>query len=167
MPLLTLSVGSNIDPQTNVRSLGKILRRRFPHLQRSPVYESETVGFDGDNFLNLVIAVDTDEPLGELAAYFKALEDQLGRDRSQPRFSGRTMDLDILTYGDLCGEHEGVLLPRPEIMDNAFVLQPLADLLPVELHPESGKSYQQLWSAFDKAGQALWPVEFDWQDEEG
>lgn len=166
MPLLTLSVGSNIDPEANVRLVAKILRRRFPQLQRSRVYESETVGFEGDNFLNLVIAVETDEPLSELAKYFKTLEDDMGRDRSQPRFSGRSMDLDILTFGDLCGEHAGVQLPRKEILHNAFVLQPLSDLLPHHQHPENKKSYQQLWSEYENSEQKLWPIDFDWQDDE-
>ncbi len=166
MPLLTLSIGSNIDPDANIRLVGKILRRRFPDLIRSTVYESETVGFEGDNFLNLVVAAETDEPLCELAAYLKTLEDELGRDRSQPLFSGRTMDLDILTFGDLCGDHDGVQLPRKEIVENAFVLQPLADLLPDQLHPALGVSYQQLWTAYSNAEQKLWPIVFDWQDEE-
>ena len=113
---------------------------------------------------NEVVAANTAEPLGDLSRYLKALEDDLGRDRSQPTFSGRTMDVDILTYGDLCGEQDGIQLPRAEILHNAFVLRPLADLLPDEVHPVSQKSYQQLWSEFDNPQQKLWQVDFDWQD---
>lgn len=164
MPLLTLSIGSNIDPDPNVRLAVKLLRRKFPDLVCSPVYESETVGFDGDNFLNLVAATRTEEKLANISHYLKSLEDDLGRDRSQPGFSGCTMDVDILTYGDLCGDYDGVQLPRGEILENAFVLRPLADLLPEQVHPLEKLSYRQLWSAFNKPEQRLWPVEFDWQD---
>jgi len=166
VPLLTLSIGSNIDPEANVRLVCKVLRRKFPGLARSPVYESETVGFEGDNFLNLVVATETDETLADLSVYLKALEDDMGRDRSQPHFSCRTMDVDILTYGDLCGEFGAVKLPRDEILHNAFVLQPLADLLPDAKHPLTGQSYGELWQEFDKPEQKLWPIEFDWQDDE-
>ncbi|MEQ8315346.1 MAG: 2-amino-4-hydroxy-6-hydroxymethyldihydropteridine diphosphokinase [Gammaproteobacteria bacterium] len=163
MPLLTLSIGSNIEPGPNVRVVVKLLRRKFGNLECSPVYESKTVGFDGDNFLNLVVATETDEPLAEISSYLKSLEDDMGRDRSKPRFSGRIMDVDILTFGELAGEQAGIQLPRAEILENAFVLRPLADLLPEHQHPVVNKTYQQLWSEYDKPEQELWPVDFDWE----
>lgn len=136
---------------------------RYPDLKCSTVYESEAVGFEGENFLNLVACVETGESLQFINSFLKQLEDQLGRDRSQPKFSARPMDIDILTYGDIAGEVEGVTLPRDEILKHAFVLQPLADLLPEELHPETKQNYQTLWQEFNPAGQKLWPIEFDWQ----
>ena len=93
----------------------------------------------------------------------KQLEDRYGRDRSAPRFSGRTLDIDILSYDDLLGLHAGIELPRPEISEHAFVLQPLADLLPDTLHPGRQISYAQMWQEFDRAAQHLWQVNFDWQ----
>ena len=140
-----------------------MLRTKFPDLRCSRVYESEAVGFVGDNFLNLVACVETGLSLAEVSLTLKALEDELGRDRDQPRFSGRTMDIDILTFGDLQGEFDGIVLPRDEILQHAFVLQPLADLLPQQKYPVSGIPYAQLWSEFAKPDQTLWPIEFDWQ----
>lgn len=163
MPLLTLSIGSNIQPRENIQRVVEVLRARFSDLQCSSVYESEAVGFDGDNFLNLVVTASTDESLESINAYLKELEDCNGRDRSAPKFSGRTLDIDILTFGSLCGTHSGVELPRDEILRHAFVLQPLAELLPNSCHPESGQTYAELWAGFDHPEQKLWAIDFDWQ----
>ncbi len=162
MPLLSLSIGSNIDPANNVRRVVAALREHFGEVELSSVYESEAVGFEGDNFLNLVLATHTDEPLAEIKQYLKELEDRMGRDRSAPRFSGRVIDVDILCYGDCDGAEAGLKLPREEITRNAFVLQPLAELLPDELHPPTGLSYARLWQDYDKSRQSLWPVAFNW-----
>ena len=163
MPILTLSIGSNIDAASNIRLAIKALREHFGNIDCSAVYESEAVGFQGDNFLNLVSAVTTEEPLGAILSFVKQLEDQLGRDRSQPKFSGRAMDIDILTYGAATGADCGIALPRPEITENAFVLRPLAELRPKQLHVETGASFARLWAEYDKRSQHLWPIEFDWQ----
>jgi len=163
MSQVVLSLGSNIDPAFNIRKAVAELRSRYADLQISPVYESEAIGFDGDNFLNLVVVLETDVSLERLATELKQLEDRYGRDRSAPRFSGRTLDIDILSYDDLLGLHAGIELPRPEISEHAFVLQPLADLLPDTLHPGRQISYAQMWQEFDRAAQHLWQVSFDWQ----
>ena len=161
MPLVTLSLGSNIDPSFNIKKALCALKRRFEAVKLSPIYESESVGFNGPNFLNLAAAIEVDEPLGDLSVWLKALEESQGRDRNAPRFSARTLDIDILTYGSLCGTLAGITLPRPEITDHAFVLRPLADLLPDAVHPELGKTFRQLWSEFDQDSQHLWPVELE------
>lgn len=165
MPLLTLSIGSNVQPRENILLVIKILRRHFRQIRCSSVYESEAVGFDGANFLNLVLATETDESIEDISTYLKNLEDDTGRDRSAPKFSGRTMDIDILTYGDLCGRYGEVDLPRAEILEHAFVLQPLAELLPDTRHPVTGKSYREHWESFQLAEQKIWPIDFDWQED--
>ena len=105
---------------------------------------------------------DTDAVLEDVSLFLKGLEDELGRDRKQARFSGRTMDIDILLFGSESGAAEGIELPRPEITENAFVLQPLAELLPDAVHAATGKPYRELWQDYDKSKQRLWPVETDW-----
>ncbi len=163
MPVLTLSLGSNINAVNNIRSVVRELRKEFGEIRCSSVYESEAVGFSGDNFLNLVGLVETERPLSAILDFVKQLEDSLGRDRSMPKFSGRSMDIDILTYGEVDGADCGIALPRPEITENAFVLQPLAELLPEQLHSETRLSFSSLWLDYDKGRQKLWPIEFDWQ----
>jgi len=153
-----VSIGSNIDKQANIKSCLQELADHFGGLVLSPIYESEAVGFEGDTFYNLVAKFETDMSVGELNQSLKAIEDKYGRDRSGPKFSGRTLDIDILTYDDLVGEFDGVQLPRDEITKNAFVLLPLQDIAPDEVHPEQQVTYARLWFFFDKESQKLWQV---------
>jgi len=156
-----LSLGSNIDRYRHISAALDALTARFGGLVISPVYESEAVGFDGDNFLNLVVGIETDLPVGGLSAELKRIEDENGRLRSGPKFSARTLDIDVLTVDQLSGEHDGVLLPRDEVETNAFVLRPLADIAAGDIHPLTGLSYGAMWQAYSKA-QKLWAVDFTW-----
>jgi len=157
-----ISIGSNVDRVQHVTAALDALADWFGPLIISPVYESESVGFDGSPFYNLVVGVDTGWSVGELSRRFKQLEAENGRRREAPRFSARTLDLDILTYNDAVGEVEGVELPRGEILKNAFVLWPLADVAPQERHPVCQKTYRQLWQEY-ASDQRLWPVDFTWR----
>src|SRR5690606_4400541 len=122
----------------------------------SPIYESESVGFAGRNFFNLVVKISSEEGVGNLSKIFRNIEDEAGRDRSKPKFSPRTLDIDILLVDSLVGEFEGITLPRDEILKNAFVLLPLSEIAPELIHPEVGETYANLWKAYDKVKQKLW-----------
>jgi len=111
-----------------------------------------------------VVGLDTDEPLASLADWLKAVEDSNGRQRNVTRYSSRTLDLDILIYGDQVGQPEGVELPRREILKNAFVLKPLAEIAPDELHPTEQRSYGALWNGYSR-DQRLWAIPFEWRGE--
>ena len=161
MPVLALSIGSNIDPVNNIRCAVKMLRAEFGSIVLSRVYESEAVGFDGEDFMNLAAVVDCDLPLEKILEALKSIENQLGRDRAQPKFSGRTMDVDILFYGQSSGEECDLKLPRGEITENAFVLLPLSELLPETVHQPTKLTYAQLWQKYDKTRQKLWAIDFD------
>lgn len=152
-----------MQPAQNVRRALQALRERYRVLAVSHVYESEAIGFDGDNFLNLVVTAETEANLADIKADLMELENAMGRDRSRPRFSERKIDIDILTYGDSDGSEAGLTLPREEVTRNAYVLRPLSEVLPASVHAPSGKTYAQLWADYDKSRQPLWPVEFDWQ----
>lgn len=158
MAQVYVSIGSNIDKQKNIAGCLQSLADQFGALVLSPIYESEAVGFDGDNFYNLVARFETDLSVGQLNDALKAIEDEFGRERSGPKFSGRTLDIDILTYDDLVGEFDGVQLPRDEITKNAFVLLPLNDIAAEAVHPELQVTYGRLWFFFDKDSQNLWQV---------
>lgn len=164
MARVYISIGSNIDREKNVLSALDRLHEWFGNLVLSPVYESEAVGFVGEPFLNLVVGVDTGLSVAELSMRCKQLEADNGRRRDVdvPKFSGRTLDLDLLTYDDQVGRIAGVELPRGEILDNAFVLKPLADVAPDDRHPVCGKTYSALWQSYDR-DQRLWPIDFTWQ----
>ncbi|MDH5600586.1 MAG: 2-amino-4-hydroxy-6-hydroxymethyldihydropteridine diphosphokinase [Gammaproteobacteria bacterium] len=160
MARVYISIGSNIDAENNVRLAVHALQQHYGKLILSSVYESEAVGFKGDNFLNLVAGLNTDEDVHTVADTLRKIEDDNGRDRSGPRFSARTVDLDLLLYDDLVVEEEGLQLPRDEITKNAFVLLPLEEIAPQLIHPLSGNTMCDHWLNFDKDSQKLWPVEF-------
>ncbi len=157
-----LGLGSNQKPEFHIARALDALYVQFGEMHISPVYESAAVGFDGANFLNLVVEIETVLPVRDLLQALRTIENDNGRDRSAPRFSGRTLDIDILLYGDAVGEVDGVTLPRPEILTNAFVLRPLADIAPDLRHPQNNQTLGDLWRDYDKTRQSLWRVEFTW-----
>jgi 2-amino-4-hydroxy-6-hydroxymethyldihydropteridine diphosphokinase len=156
-----ISLGSNIDRDQNTRAGIEALRRRFGELELSSVYESEAVGFEGDAFYNMVIACEVEEDVHSVNQALAEIEDTHGRDRSGPRFSSRTLDLDLLLYNDLVLDENGLKLPREEILKNAFVLWPLAEIAPQLVHPVAGRTYAELWADFDKSRESLAPIDYD------
>lgn len=160
MPTIYISLGSNINKQQNTRAGINALKQAFGELILSSVYESEAVGFDGDAFYNMVIACQVNTRVHQTNQILRDIEDEHGRDRSVPKFSSRTLDLDLLLYDDLIIDENGLKLPRGEILKNAFVLWPLAEIAPALKHPETGISYAELWSSFDKDKESLKPIEF-------
>ena len=156
-----LSLGSNIDRERNIRGALRDLAAEFGELVVSRVYECEAVGFDGDPFYNLVVGIDSQLPPLELARAMRAIEDAHGRTRAGDKFAPRTLDIDLLTYGDQVLDEGPLRLPRDEILKYAFVLGPLAEVAGGERHPVDGRSYAALWDAFDQAAEPLRPVELE------
>ncbi|HEX7916247.1 2-amino-4-hydroxy-6-hydroxymethyldihydropteridine diphosphokinase [Rudaea sp.] len=156
-----LSLGSNLEPEKHLRAALAELRARFGDITVSPVYRCRAVGFDGPDFLNLAVAIDTDLAPAIVNDWLHALEDRHGRRRDVPRFSSRTLDVDIVLYDDLVMTGEGHLeLPRPELK-HAFVLKPLADIAPAAMHPVLHKTLAQLWSEHADRARFEPAIEFD------
>ena len=158
-----VGLGSNLDRENMLRQAVGALRRQFGEVRLSPVYDSAAVGFDGSDFLNLVASFDSDLDAGELVAIFHDIEDRLGRDRSLPKFASRLIDLDLLLYGESVIGLPELRIPRPEILENAFVLRPLQDLAPDLIHPEQDESMAELWlrMAPTAARLEVYPLDFD------
>ena len=151
MTRVWLSLGSNLEPGKNLHAALIELRARFGALIVSPVYRFPAVGFDGPDFLNLAVGIDTDLSAMVLNDWLHSLEDRHGRRRDVPRFSSRTLDLDIVLFGDQILRGPGNLeIPRPELK-YAFVLKPLADIAADVVHPVLRKSIGQLWREFPNA----------------
>ena len=165
MTRIYISLGSNIEPEHHIRAGLDALQAEFGQLAVSRVFESEAVGFNGRPFYNLVVGADTDLPLATLCQRLRAMEFAHGREPDAKKFAPRTLDLDLLLYGDLVCDVP-VALPRGEILTNAFVLWPLAELAPSLRHPVDGRTLDELWQGYDKASQRLSPIPFHWEARE-
>ncbi|MBD8525704.1 2-amino-4-hydroxy-6-hydroxymethyldihydropteridine diphosphokinase [Pseudomarimonas arenosa] len=145
MTEVLLSLGSNIEPKRHLDLAVAELRQQFPGLRVSGYYRTVAVGFDGEDFLNAAVAIDTEMPALQLNAWLHALEDRHGRRRDGPRFSSRTLDIDIVYYGDqvLSGPHN-LQIPREDVR-HAFVLAPLAEIAPDFVDPERRLTLAAMW----------------------
>ena len=150
-----LSLGSNLEPRRHLGAALDELRARFSAISVSPAYRSKAVGFDGADFVNLAVALDTELEPQALNDWLHALEARHGRRRDVPRYSDRTLDVDIVLYGERVIDGPGHLqIPRKELR-HAFVLKPLADIAPELRHPLSGRSMAELWAAFPQQNEPL------------
>lgn len=140
MASVYISLGSNIEPELYLQRGIDELDNVLTSLALSTVYRSVAKGFDGPDFLNAVCRGETAHSPQQLAAQLKVIEDDCDRDRSADRFSSRTLDLDLLLYDEQIIEQPGLQIPRAEILEEAFVLQPLVDLAGPQLHPVTGLS---------------------------
>lgn len=152
MPKVFLSIGSNIDRERNIRSSLDSLGRVFGAIQQSGIYESAAVGFEGNAFYNVAVSYDSDLPIREIAKILRDIEIKHGRDPSCEKFSARTLDLDLILYGDAVLTEGNITVPRTDILNYAFVLEPLAEIAPDLKHPVVNKTYAELWAKFDKNG---------------
>ncbi|MCY4641371.1 MAG: 2-amino-4-hydroxy-6-hydroxymethyldihydropteridine diphosphokinase [Gammaproteobacteria bacterium] len=153
MPRVFIGIGSNIDKEKNILSSVAALRAHFDHLEISSVYETRAVGFEGDDFHNLVVGFDAHESPLEISQTLKQIEANHGRTHGKEQFESRTLDLDQLLYGDLVMQTGGVRLPHPDILRYSFMLKPLAELAGDVQHPENKRTIGELWIAHRPNGE--------------
>ena len=161
MATVFIGVGSNENREQNIRAAVASLREMFGDLTISEIYQNKAVGFDGEDFYNFVIRFATDMDVSAVYQALHGIENDLGRDRSLPKYSPRTLDLDLLLYDDLVMENEQFQVPRDDILNYAFVLRPLAEIAGAAVHPVAGRTYADLWQTFDKSDQDMQPVNLD------
>jgi 2-amino-4-hydroxy-6-hydroxymethyldihydropteridine diphosphokinase len=153
-----IAAGSNVEPERNLARAVSALAREFPGARFSPWYRNRALGFAGADFINLVAGFDTALPVREVLARLHAIELACGRARTAPRWAPRTMDLDVLLYGDLVCDEPDLRLPRPDLLRRAYMLGPLAALAPQVVHPTAQRTIGELWRCFDQAAHPLEPV---------
>jgi 2-amino-4-hydroxy-6-hydroxymethyldihydropteridine diphosphokinase len=155
MPEVYVAAGSNVEPQRRMRQAVAELAREFPGARFSSWYRNHAVGFEGDDFINLVAGFSTALPVHAVLERLHAIEGRCGRGRDAPRWAPRSMDLDVLLYGDLVCEEPGLRLPRPDLVKRAYMLGPLAELAPQVKHPTTGLTAAELWRRFDRNAHPL------------
>lgn len=163
MTAVLVAAGSNVDPVANLRRALDALVRHYPDLRCSPAYRNAAVGFEGEDFVNLVVGFETGDDARAVLARLHAAEEACGRGRNAPKWAPRAMDLDILLYGNRICDEPGLALPRPDLVRRPYMLGPAAELAPDVVHPTLGLTLGQLWRDFDQAAHAMRPVDIGWR----
>ena len=120
-----LSLGSNINAEANIILAIEKLQKILDNSEYSSVHQTKAEGFEGDDFLNLVVSGDTQLSFDELNKKLKDIEDEAGRNRDAPKFSARTLDIDIVLQLD----DEEIIFESDEVAKYSFVSEPLKELL--------------------------------------
>lgn len=157
-----VSMGSCRQRKKNVRAALDTLRRRFGSIHYSSVYLTKAVGFKGDPFFNLVVSFESNDDPVALQQFFKSVERRQGRVHSTKMPGPCPLDLDLLLYGDLIIDIPGLQLPRVDVLQQAFVLEPLAELAPEYVYPGTHKSYRELWNVYRRLHNAGSLARLDW-----
>lgn len=146
MAQVVIALGSNLDtPHAQLIRAKKFLESiSVSPVLFSPIYSSEPVGSSENDFLNAVMSIDVDfDPEG----IFKLLKEQekvQGRPSRYPKWTARTLDLDIIAYDDLVLHTDTLIIPHSEYTQRLFVLLPLKDIFPKWKDPETARSISKL-----------------------
>ncbi|MFA0441220.1 2-amino-4-hydroxy-6-hydroxymethyldihydropteridine diphosphokinase [Vibrio sp. 10N.286.49.C2] len=146
MTIAYIGVGSNIDRRKHIVAACRELELLSQDTAFSPVYASESYGFSGNEFYNLVVRIKTSHTAASLSAALKEIEVKWGRELGAKKFQNRTLDLDILLFGNEISQKKPIL-PREDIFKYSFVIQPLYDLAPDLVIPQDGRTVTQIWQA--------------------
>lgn len=156
-----VAAGSNIDPLRHLRAALAGLEQSYAPLDISPAYRNKAVGFQGDDFVNLVVGFGTTDSLEQVRARLQRIEADCGRPREAPKWAPRSMDLDILLFGNELRNEPGLVLPRPDLVKRPYMLKPMADIAPDVEHPTLQRTMRSLWEAFDGKDHAMTVVHLD------
>jgi len=155
MATVYLGLGSNESAEDNLRLAIGELRSRYGDLTLSAVYQSVAVGFDGADFLNLVVRLESEDSPLDICDEIELIHNLAGRVRGSDKWESRPLDIDLLLYNDLVQDERPVRVPREDILQFSFVLRPLAEIAPDQVHPVTGKTYLEHWQEFDAESHPL------------
>ena len=162
MTQVLVAAGSNVEPRVNLRRALDALARHYPGLVRSTAYRNRAVGFEGEDFINLVVGFDTDDDVRTVLGHLHEAETLCGRARDAPKWAPRSMDLDILLFGDRGCDEPGLELPRPDLVRRAYMLGPAAEIAPDTVHTTLGLTLAELWRNFAQDEHPMTAVELEW-----
>lgn len=150
-----VAAGSNIDPLRHLQAALASLERSYAPLKISPAYRNKAVGFEGEDFVNLVVGFSTNDSLERVRTRLQDIETDCGRPRDAPKWAPRSMDLDILLYGTEVRNEPGMIVPRPDLVKRPYMLKPMSDIAPEVLHPTQQRTMSELWHAFEGKDHAM------------
>jgi 2-amino-4-hydroxy-6-hydroxymethyldihydropteridine diphosphokinase len=150
-----VAIGGNIEPELRMPQAARLLRGCFPDARFSRCYRNPAFGFEGADFWNAAAGFDTRLELAALVDTLRSIEEQCGRRRSDPQWAPRVMDIDLLVFDGLTGRIGKVTLPHPDLLRRAYVLGPMADLLPQWRHPLDGRTLISLWHELEPVAPSL------------
>ena len=153
-----VAAGSNVEPQRHLRQALDALTREFGAVRASRAYRNRAVGFEGPDFINLVVGFDTYKTLPEVIEVLRSIETECGRARLAPKWEPRSMDLDVLLYGSEVRSTADYTIPRPDLLKRPYMLAPLAEIAPQLKHPTAGITIAELWAQFDPDAHAMTEV---------
>jgi 2-amino-4-hydroxy-6-hydroxymethyldihydropteridine diphosphokinase len=164
-----VAAGSNVAPLENLRRALDVLDHDFAPVTVSRAYANAAVGFEGEDFINLVVGFQTDLTVRQVIERLHAAETACGRERLAPKWAPRAMDLDILLFGDTVCAEPGLTLPRPDLLKRPYMLGPAAEIAPDTVHPIERRTLRELWRDLQatQAAHAMRPVELAWKPARG
>jgi 2-amino-4-hydroxy-6-hydroxymethyldihydropteridine diphosphokinase len=162
MASVYLGLGSNELPDINLAIAIRELEARYGELKRSAVYRSAAVGFDGADFLNLVVSLQSNQSPLDICGEIELIHNLAGRVRGGNKWESRPLDIDLLLYDDLVRDERPVRVPRDDILQYSFVLRPIAELAPDLVHPLTGNTVLEHWQDFDSKSHPLERINVDW-----
>ncbi|MBL6811537.1 MAG: 2-amino-4-hydroxy-6-hydroxymethyldihydropteridine diphosphokinase [SAR86 cluster bacterium] len=145
MPKIYLSLGSNIKPEENLNKAKELLNQEYQSEKESKIYKTKSEGFEGEDFLNQVICLLTEDSPDRVVATLKDIEKKIGRKDRTEKFSDREIDIDLLLYGNYVGKVLGKDIPHKDIDLYRFVLEPLAEIAPDLIHPKYQEKISEIW----------------------
>tara|TARA_Y100000996_G_scaffold7974_1_gene6715 strand:- start:1049 stop:1510 length:462 start_codon:yes stop_codon:yes gene_type:complete len=145
MPKIYLSLGSNIKPEENLKNAKELLREKYQPKKESKIYKTKSEGFAGEDFLNQVVCLVTEDSPDRVIASLKDIEKKIGRHDRAEKFSDREIDIDLLLYGNYVGRVLGKDIPHKDIDLYRFVLEPLAEIAPDLVHPKYQEKISVIW----------------------
>jgi 2-amino-4-hydroxy-6-hydroxymethyldihydropteridine diphosphokinase len=156
-----VAAGSNVEPGKYLARALRELAAAYGPLTLSPAYRNQAVGFTGDDFINLVVGFRTEDDVGQVRRQLQKIEAACDRPPDAPKWAPRTMDLDILLFGDLVSDAPGLKIPRPDLLKRPYMLRPIADIAPDVRHPLLGKTLRELWESFEGDAHSMVEVSLD------
>jgi 2-amino-4-hydroxy-6-hydroxymethyldihydropteridine diphosphokinase len=148
MTAVYVAAGSNVEPERYLALALRALAATYGPMTLSPAYKNKAVGFEGEDFINLVVGFSTEDSVAEVRQQLQKIEAACDRPPGAPKWAPRTMDLDILLFGNLVSDEPGLVIPRPDLLKRPYMLKPMADIAPDVRHPMLDKTMRELWGSF-------------------